>query len=101
MGSEDDDKQRDGEGEGGGAKQDKEKEEEQQHEEQEEEGELSQEEEDSVRDKVKQGISSQVLFDADQCREIEAKIDQVVETGEKKEGGFKACTVDRAPLRNK
>ena len=49
--------------------------------------------------KVQQGIKQRILFDRDDCEEIEAKIDEVVEQAEL--GAFKDKTVDRAPLRVK
>lgn len=48
---------------------------------------------------IKTGVQQRKLFDDAQCLEIERKIDKVVQKGEK--GKYKACTVDRAPLRNK
>lgn len=48
---------------------------------------------------IKTGVQQHKLFDDAQCLEIEKKIDKVVLKAEK--GKYKACTVDRAPLRNK
>ena len=49
--------------------------------------------------KVHQGIRQRILFDKDDCAEIESKIDDVVENADK--GLYKDRTVDRAPLRTK
>jgi len=49
--------------------------------------------------KVHSGITQRRLFSDEECKEIESKIDEVVATAEK--GGYKAHTVDTAPLRNK
>ncbi|KAK0049286.1 RNA demethylase ALKBH5 [Biomphalaria pfeifferi] len=49
--------------------------------------------------KVKSGIQQQKLFSADDCSEIEKKIDKVVKLSDI--GLYKEHTVDRAPLRNK
>lgn len=48
---------------------------------------------------IKTGVQQHKLFDDAQCLEIEHKIDKVVQKADK--GKYKACTVDRAPLRNK
>lgn len=49
--------------------------------------------------KVHQGITQRVLFDREECSEIEAKINEIVENAEK--GRYREKTVDRAPLRVK
>lgn len=49
--------------------------------------------------KVQQGIKQRMLFDREDCENIEAKINEVVQ--EANEGAFKDKTVDRAPLRVK
>ena len=49
--------------------------------------------------KIHSGIKQRRLFNEIECREIEKKIDEVVENAEK--GIYKEHTVDRAPLRNK
>jgi alkylated DNA repair protein alkB family protein 5 len=53
----------------------------------------------SELEKIHAGIMQRVLFDHEDCLEIEKKIDEVVENGEK--GLYREKTVDRAPLRNK
>ncbi|XP_067859193.1 RNA demethylase ALKBH5 [Heptranchias perlo] len=49
--------------------------------------------------RVRQGIRQLRLFTADECTEIETKIEDVVSRAEK--GIYRDHTVDRAPLRNK
>lgn len=49
--------------------------------------------------KIHEGCQQNQLFSDADCREIEKKIDEVVEIG--KDGKYKEHTVDRAPLRNK
>ena len=49
--------------------------------------------------KIHEGCLQNQLFSDADCREIEGKIDEVVEIG--KDGKYKEHTVDRAPLRNK
>lgn len=48
---------------------------------------------------IRKGIKQVQLFDDEQCKKIEEKINKVVDRAEK--GKYKICTVDRAPLRNK
>lgn len=49
--------------------------------------------------KVQQGIRQRVLFDKEECQEIEHKIDEIVHLANR--GTYKERTVDRAPLRVK
>ncbi|XP_051558795.1 RNA demethylase ALKBH5 [Myxocyprinus asiaticus] len=49
--------------------------------------------------KVKSGIKQASIFTAEECAQIEAKIDEVVAKADK--GLYREHTVDRAPLRNK
>lgn len=49
--------------------------------------------------KVHHGIIQRVLFDSEDCGKIEAKINEIVENGDK--GRYREKTVDRAPLRVK
>ena len=49
--------------------------------------------------KIHMGIKQRRLFTHEMCKKIEAKIEEVIETGDN--DIYKKCTVDRAPLRNK
>lgn len=49
--------------------------------------------------RVHQGIRQRILFDKEECAEIESRIEDIVENAEK--GAYKERTIDRAPLRTK
>ena len=49
-------------------------------------------------DKIKRSSLSKRLFNLEDCRKIERKINEVVEIGIK--GGYKSCTVDRSNILN-
>lgn len=49
--------------------------------------------------KVHRGIRQRILFDKEECADIESRINDIVEMAEK--GVYKDRTIDRAPLRTK